>query len=119
VSDTNLVLGNISTLAHHLQLGRTPILAAAPFVQTPTKRKKGCQVDLMLLTKRATYVVEVKRRKHIDVSVIPEMQEKLRHLRPDPDRSIRTALVYHGELDRRVEEERYFDFVLGAADDLG
>ncbi len=108
----NLVLSNLSTLTHNLQLGRTPILAAAPFVQTPTKRKMGCQVDLMLLTKRTTYVVEIKRQKRINLSVIPQMQEKLRRLRPDPDRSIRTALVYHGQLDHRVEEERYFDFVI-------
>ena len=108
----NLVLSNISALTHYLQLGRTPILAAAPFVQTPTKRKKGCQVDLMLLTKRTIYVVEVKRRRRIDASIVPEMQEKLRRIPSDPERSVRTALVYHGELDHRVEEERYFDFVI-------
>jgi len=108
----NLVSSNVTTLRENLQLGRTPIIAAAPFVQTPTKRKDGCQVDLMLLTKHATYLVEVKRRQRIDLSVIPEMQEKLRRLPLDPERSVRTALVFHGELDRRVEEEQFFDFVI-------
>ena len=115
----NLALANVPTLSHHLRLGRTPILAAAPFVQTPTKRKKGCQVDLMLLTEHATYLVEVKRRRKIARSVVEEMKEKLSRLRLSPERSVRTALVYHGRLDPRIEDEQFFDFLVPFEDFLG
>ncbi len=108
----NLVLNNVPAVAGLLRLGRTQILAAAPFVQKPTKRKKGCQVDLLLLTRHSLYVVEIKRRRRVGRQVIEEVAEKVRRLPRYGERSIRTALVYHGELDPRVEEEGYFDVII-------
>ena len=56
--------------------------------------------------------MEIKRRKFIDLSVIDEVRTKARRL-PFPSRlSVRTALVYEGELDPRVEAEGYFDFII-------
>jgi AAA+ ATPase superfamily predicted ATPase len=108
----NLVLNNIPTLSRSLRLGHTPLIAAAPYVQKPTNRKKGCQVDLLMLTKHSLYIVEIKRRRTIGNQVINEVKEKLRRLPLDRERSVRTALVYDGQLDGRVEEEGYFDFVI-------
>jgi len=108
----NLVLSNVHAVARLLGLDRTPLIAAAPFVQRPTKRKKGCQVDLMLLTRHSLYVVEIKRRRSIGPGVIDDVKEKLRRLPSGQERSVRTALVYHGQLDDRVEAEGFFDFVI-------
>jgi len=108
----NLVLNNVTPLARLLRLERTPLLAAAPYLQKPTVRKKGCQIDLLLRTKNALYVVEVRRRKSIDVTVVDEVREKVRRLPSDRSLSVRTALVYEGHLDPRVEAEGYFDFLI-------
>lgn len=108
----NLVLNNIQSLVRLLQLGRAPLLAAAPYAQRPTLRKKGCQVDLLIRTKHSVYVVEIKHRRTIDSSVIDEVREKVLRLPVDRGISIRTAVVYEGQLDTRVEEEGYFDFLI-------
>lgn len=108
----NLVTSNLDDLRRLLHLERTPVVAAGPYVQTPTKRRKGCQVDVMLLTRHVTYLVEVKRRQRIGPSVIGEMQEKIRRLSLPPERSVRTALVYTGQLDRRIEQQGYFDVLI-------
>lgn len=108
----NLVLNNVPSLARHLGLGRTPLLAAAPYSQRATARKKGCQVDLLIRTKPALYVVEIKHRKSIALSVVDEVREKVLRLPADRRLSVRTALVYEGTLDPRVEAEGYFDFII-------
>lgn len=108
----NLVLNNVRSLAPLLRLGHTPLLAAAPYSQRPTTRKKGCQVDLLMRTKHSLYVVEIKHRKSIGTAVVDEVREKVRRLPFPRDMSIRTALVYEGALDPRVEPEGYFDFLI-------
>jgi hypothetical protein len=112
----NLVLNNIHAVARRLRLGRTPLLAAAPFLQRATKRKRGCQVDLLISTKHSLYVVEVKRRRRIGREVIDEVKEKLRCLPASGERSVRTALVYDGQLVRGLESEGFFDFVVPLSD---
>jgi uncharacterized protein len=108
----NLVLNNLPTLARHMGLGRTPLLAAAPYSQRATTRKKGCQIDLLMRTKHSLYIVEIKRRKTIALSVVDEVREKALRLPADRRLSVRTALVYEGKLDPRVETEGYFDFII-------
>lgn len=108
----NLVLNNVPELARHLGLGRTPLLAAAPYSQRATARKKGCQIDLLVRTRPALYVVEIKRRQSIAYSVVDEVREKVLRLPVDRRLSVRTALVYEGALDSRVETEGYFDFII-------
>jgi hypothetical protein len=108
----NLVLNNLSALTRHLGLERTPLLAAGPYSQRATVRKKGCQIDLLIRTKHALHVVEIKRRKSIDLSVVDEVREKVLRLPSDRNLSVRTALVYEGTLDPRVETEGYFDFII-------
>lgn len=108
----NLVLNSIQPLTHLLHLGRTPLLAAAPYRQKATARKKGCQVDLLMRTQHGLYVVEVKRRRDIGVDVVNEVRENVSALSVERGTSIRTALVYEGQLDPRVEAEAYFDFLV-------
>lgn len=108
----NLVLNNVPSLTRPLRLGSTPLLGAGPYVQRPTLRKQGCQVDLLLRTKHSLYVVEIKHRRTIDTSVIDEVREKVTRLRAGSGISVRTVLVYEGDLDPRVEAEGYFDFVV-------
>jgi uncharacterized protein len=108
----NLILGNVSAITKLLGIGRTPVLSASPYVQKPTARRKGCQVDLLIATKHSLYVVEIKRRRRIGLEVIGEVKEKIRRIRTSADKSVRTALVYQGRLANSMEEEGYFDFII-------
>lgn len=107
----NLVLGNLPALKSALGLDSTAVLAAAPHQQRATQRREGCQIDLLLLTKHALYVLEIKRRKQIGTSVVEQVEEKIRRLAVTR-RSIRTALVYHGKLAPQLEADAYFDFLI-------
>ena len=108
----NLVLSNIAALTKLLRLGRTPILSASPYLQKPSGRRKGCQIDLMIATRHSLLVVEIKRRRRIGMEVVGEVEEKVRRIQGNASRSIRTALVYEGILADGVAEEGYFDFLI-------
>ena len=41
-----------------------------------------------------------------------EVQAKIRRLKVRPALSVRTVLVYEGELDMRIEADHAFDFVI-------
>ena len=108
----NLVLGNVDTLTKLMGIGGTPVLSASPYFQKPTARKKGCQIDLMIVTKHSLYVVEIKRRLKIGMAVVEEVQQKVNRISTVAGKSIRTVLVYEGELTAGVKNEGYFDFII-------
>ena len=108
----NLVLSNLPQLERYLHLGRSRVIAAAPYIQKRTKRLKGCQVDLMLMTKHSLYVVEMKRKRSIGREVIDEVREKLKRLPVRRGVSVRTTLLYKGQLSPHAEEEGFFDFII-------
>jgi hypothetical protein len=108
----NLVLSNVLPVAKILGLGRTPLLAAGPYIQRAAARRKACQIDLLMRSKHSLYVVEVKSRKKIGLAVIDEVREKVRRLPVPRHQSVRTALVYEGALDARIETEGFFDFLV-------
>jgi hypothetical protein len=65
-----------------------------------------------LRTKHSLYVVEIKHRRSIDPSLIDEVREKVIRLRVPKGVSVRTAQVYEGQLDPKVEAEGTFDFLV-------
>lgn len=118
----NLVLNNYRDLLPRLHFERVLIHSAAPYYKPGPKGGKGAglQVDLLLQSKMSYYVVEIKRwRTKIGQKVIDEMREKCRRLKRPSDISIRTALVYAGDLTRSVEADGYFDALVPASDLLG
>jgi len=70
------------------------------------------QVDLLIQTPRAVYVVEAKRRREIDGGIVAEMEERVSKIPRKPGCSVRTALVYDGKLAPIVEAEGYFDAIV-------
>ena len=118
----NLVLNNYRDLLPLLHFERVLIHSAAPYYKPGTKGEKGAglQVDLLLQSKMSYYVVEIKRwRTKIGQKVVEEMREKCRRLKRPSDVSLRTALVYAGDLTRSVEADGYFDAIVPASDLLG
>jgi len=64
------------------------------------------------VTKHSIYIVEIKRRIKIGMEVVNEVQEKTRRISAGAGRSIRTVLVYQGELTSGLENEGFFDFTI-------
>lgn len=112
----NLILNHVNLLFPKLGIERSLVLSASPYLQQPTKRAKGCQIDLLIQTRKTLFVVEIKRCRQIRHGIIADVQEKVKALSHASDLSVRTALVYDGELAPSVPADRYFDFIIPAAD---
>ena len=110
----NLVVGHKAELFPLLGLDRSLILSAAPYIRRP-KSGEGLQIDLLVQTKKSFFVVEAKRQRRIPYEVVDEVERKVKLLPAPADKSIRTALVYSGELDRRIEADHGFDFIIPAS----
>lgn len=102
----NLVLNHVLDFKDALHLGGAQIRAAAPFLKSG---KGGVQIDLLIQTDDAMYVVEVKRRRQIDAGIIDDVKEKVRALRKPRGMSIRKGVIYEGELSPSVKRSGYFD----------
>ena len=110
----NLIVNHVGDLFAHLGVDRSLVLSAAPYVQRGTKRGEGCQIDLLVQTRRTVFIVEIKRRREIGPEVMEEGMEKVRRLKVSKGVSVRTALVYDGRLSPRIEAEHGFDVVIPA-----
>ena len=109
-----LVRNNLSALLPLVGMGNTVLTSAAPYVRRGKRKGEGVQVDLLLQTRKSVCVVEIKRRVRILPSVQDEVREKIRRLKIPRDLSIRSALVYDGELAPELEENNYFDYFVPA-----
>ena len=117
----NLIVNNYRELLPHLHLDRVLITSASPYCRQPAERSggEGVQVDLLLQTRKSICIVEIKRRQHIGREVVAEMDEKCRRIARPKGVSLKTALVYDGELAPSVEADGYFDAIVPASSLLG
>ena len=115
----NLVLNNIAVLAPHIGLMGKTVESAAPYFRSGRKTGKGVQIDYLVQLPKCTYVIEIKRKRHITSAIEDQMQEKLERLKLPRGRSVKLVLVYAGELDPIVEENGYFDYLVPADRLLG
>ena len=93
---------------------RSLVKSAAPYVKRGNVRKgiRGCQVDLLVQTAQSQCYVEIKHGREIGDEVVSEMRAKLKAIRPPDGISIRTALVYDGQLAATVPAGGYFNAVI-------
>jgi len=115
----NLVIGNLTALLPKLGLRNVLLRSAAPYRQTASARRKGCQIDLLLQADRLYYVVEIKRRREIGIEIEDEVDAKVRALSVPRGITVRTALVYDGRLSPQVPARGYFDALVSAEELLG
>ena len=116
-----LVINNSPDLLRALHMGRVLVLSAAPYRRNPApkSRRKGVQIDLLLQTRQSVCIVEIKRRRHIGPEIVDEVQEKCRRLSRPSGVSLKTALVYDGDLAPSVEADGFFDAIVPARSLLG
>ena len=110
----NLVQANLDLLLARIGLDKKLVLNAGPYQQKQTLRRQGCQIDLLLRTRRSLYVFEIKFRKRIAACVVDEVREKVRRLKLPKGQSVRTGLIYCGELDPEIDGRDDFDFLVPA-----
>ena len=115
----SLVHGNLREIIQRIGLDQTLILSAAPYVQHPTTRAAGCQIDLLIQTRRMHYVVEIKRRESIGEWVVTDVEEKMAKLKTSRTVSVVPVLVYDGRLSKRVTADGYFGWTISAQEMLG
>ena len=108
----NLVLNNIDALCPLIGLKDRLITSVAPYARRQSATSPGLQIDLLIQTPKALYVTEIKRRRHLTASIETEMQEKIDRLRVPRGKSVRSVLVYEGELAPEVVENGYFDYLV-------
>ena len=111
----NLVVNNYRELLPALHLSGAVITSAAPYRRRGTngpRGRKGCQVDLLIQTRRTICLVEIKRMREIGREIISEVDAKVRAIERPDGISIRTALVYDGHLSPLVKADGYFDAII-------
>ncbi|MBO4344213.1 MAG: hypothetical protein J5833_00560 [Victivallales bacterium] len=108
----NLVINNLNTLCPLLGLDGRLITSAAPFSRRKSTTSKGVQVDLLIQTPKSVYVIEIKRRQRFTTAIEQELQDKIERLHVPKGKSIRTALVYDGDIAPEVEENGFIDFLV-------
>ena len=118
----NLVVNNYRLLLPLLHLDGVVITSAGPYLRRGTKGprgRKGCQIDLLVQTRRTVCIVEVKRMKEISREIIVDVDRKVRAIKRREGVSIRTALVYDGHLAPVAKADGYFDAIIPISKLLG
>lgn len=93
-------------------LGDALVMSAAPYRNNRNSRGGGCQVDLLIQTRKSICVVEIKRQAEIGEEVAEQVREKVKRIPVRSGVSVRTALVYDGHLAPALREDGYFDFLI-------
>ena len=111
----NLVVNNYHELVPYLHLKGTVITSAAPYFRRGSSAKrgrKGCQVDLLVQTRKSLCFVEVKRKREITRAVIDEMNSKVAAVKRPEGMLAFVALVYFGALSPVVAADGYFSAIV-------
>ncbi len=106
----SLLLCNREFLFQALKIDPDVVVCDNPFLQKPTTRKKGCQIDYLIQTKLNTLLIcEFKfRRNELTTSIIKEMQEKCDALQIPRGFGKAPALFHIGGVSPKVEESSFF-----------
>lgn len=114
----NLVLNNLNSIVSMLEIPPEAIVSASPYFQNTTARQKACQVDLLIQTRNALYLGEVKFGKKPDPRIIPEVQQKITKLKTPKEMTIRPFLITVGRPSPSLTAENFFDRVICLEDML-
>lgn len=108
----NLVLNNFAALASEIGLTGKSVDSVAPNFRRGGKGVEGVQIDMLVQLPKCVYVVETKRRNEIGIETEAEIQRKIARLAVPKGKSVKTVLVYDGNLAPELEEDGFFDFIV-------
>lgn len=110
----NLVLNSQGLIEEKLGIAGK-VIQGGPYVQAATKRRRGCQIDLLLETEHSLYVCEVKLKKSIGAEVMAELTGKIERLvipRSGRHLNVFPILIYAGGVDPAVRNTDFFHSVV-------
>ncbi len=106
----NLMYKNIYAICEKLKINTKNIINWGPYFQPQTIRQKSCQIDLLIQTKNCLYLIEFKFRRKIGTEVIEQVKNQVDKLKFNKKiYSLRTALIYCGELSSENQITDFFD----------
>lgn len=110
----NLVLNNRPAIYDLLDIDPNEIEYDNPFLQTKTKAREGCQIDLLIQTRFNTlYLCEIKFSKHaIGPAVIQEVKEKIKRMVLPRGFSVRPVLIHVNGVSEAVEDDGFFSHII-------
>ena len=116
----NLVVNNLKGLCKILRIETQDIVMAGPFFQRPTKRQRGCQIDLLIQTRHnILYLSEIKfSMTEVKTLVVDEVEEKIKRLSFPRGYSIRPILIHVNGVSRGVIESELFSEIVDFSDFL-
>lgn len=116
----NLVLNNFQCIHHLLGLNSKEVIFDNPYFQKGSKQHQGCQIDYLIQTKFNTlYVCEIKFSKEpIGLSVVKEIEEKIRKLVKPKGFSIRPVLIHVNGVTDEIQESEFFARIIDFGDFL-
>jgi len=102
----NLVLQNRLAILQRLGIALDEVIYENPFIQRKTQRRRGCQIDYLVQTRRRTlYVCEIKFcRGAVPASVVKEIEDKVSCIVMPRNMTWRPVLIHVGELPPGIEE---------------
>lgn len=115
-----LLLRNRPLLLQALNLDPTTIVADNPYIQKPTERKKGCQIDYLIQTRTNNlFVCEFKfQRRALDTGIIDDMKDKITRLARPKNYGAVPVLFHVGGVSDAVHDSQYFYKVVDIGDFL-
>jgi AAA+ ATPase superfamily predicted ATPase len=115
-----LLLRNRPLLLKAMNIDPTTIVADNPYVQKPTERKKGCQIDYLIQTRSNTlFVCEFKfQRRELDSGIIDDMKDKIARLARPKNYGAVPVLFHVGGVSKAVHEAQCFYKIIDMADFL-
>lgn len=99
----------VAEILDRLQLRGVPVQRLGPYYQHQTTKQAAVQIDYLIQTEDTLYVCEIKFCRLVVASVVEEVKEKVRRLRPPEGMTVRKVLIYSGELEETLKESIYFD----------
>lgn len=113
----NLVLNNRKPIHKCLGVKPEEIICENPYFQKITTKTSGCQIDYLIQTKFDTlYVCEIKfSRNEIGISIIQEVQDKIKKLKYFKRHSCRPVLIHVNGVTEEVIDHDFFANII----DLG
>ena len=114
----NLILNNLPEVINAMGLAGKLVISAAPF-RCVRAARGGVQVDLLVQTEGAAWIVEIKRKAELGLDVARELAQKAARLPVREGGSVRTALVYDGRLSQSLVASDDIDRLISAKELLG
>jgi hypothetical protein len=106
----SLLLQNRALLCGAIGVQSEDIVADNPYLQKPTKMRKGCQIDYLIQTvTNNLFICEFKfQNRELGCEIIDEMEKKIKNLMVPRGYATVPVLFHIGGVSPLLEERRYF-----------